>query len=197
MTQSNRVITVGGAQLGPIGLEESRAQVVERLIALMEQAAGRGASLVVFPELALTTFFPRWHFEDQAAIDRFFEREMPGPETQALFDRARELRVGFYLGYAEMTEQGGGTRRYNTAILVDTEGNIVGKYRKVHLPGHADHKPERTWQHLEKAYFDVGDLGFPVWRTMGGVLGMCICNDRRWPETVSYTHLTLPTIYSV
>ena len=183
MTQSNRVITVGGAQLGPIGLEESRAQVVERLIALMEQAAGRGASLVVFPELALTTFFPRWHFEDQAAIDRFFEREMPGPETQALFDRARELRVGFYLGYAEMTEQGGGTRRYNTAILVDTEGNIVGKYRKVHLPGHADHKPERTWQHLEKAYFDVGDLGFPVWRTMGGVLGMCICNDRRWPET--------------
>jgi predicted amidohydrolase len=183
MSQSNRVITVGGAQLGPIGLEESRAQVVERLIALLEQAARHGASLVVFPELALTAFFPRWYFQQQGAIDRFFEREMPGPETRALFDRARALRIGFYLGYAELTEEAGETRRYNTAILVDTEGAIVGKYRKVHLPGHADHKPERTWQHLEKAYFDVGNLGFPVWRAMGGVMGMCICNDRRWPET--------------
>jgi len=53
----------------------------------------------------------------------------------------------------------------------------------VHLPGHAEYEPERPWQHLEKRYFEVGDLGFPVWRTMGGVMGMCLCNDRRWPET--------------
>ena len=69
------------------------------------------------------------------------------------------------------------------AILVDKGGAIVGKYRKVHLPGHADHKPDWPFQHLEKRYFDVGDLGFGTWRTMGGVFGMCICNDRRWPET--------------
>ena len=74
-------------------------------------------------------------------------------------------------------------RRFNTAILVDQAGEIVGKYRKVHLPGHAEYDPERPWQHLEKGYFEPGDLGFPVWRSMGGVMGMCICNDRRWPET--------------
>ena len=81
------------------------------------------------------------------------------------------------------SRDGGALRRYNTAILVDRAGRLVGKYRKVHLPGHAEHEPWRPFQHLEKRYFDVGDLGFPVWRALGGVLGLCICNDRRWPET--------------
>src|SRR5438128_1942749 len=46
----------------------------------------------------------------------------------------------------------------------------------------AEFDKERTHQHLEKRYFEPGDLGFPVWRFMGGIFGMCICNDRRWPE---------------
>ncbi len=66
---------------------------------------------------------------------------------------------------------------------MDRRGRIVGKYRKVHLPGHADHEPTRPFQHLEKRYFEVGDLGFPVFDAFDGKLGMCICNDRRWPET--------------
>ena len=74
-------------------------------------------------------------------------------------------------------------RRFNTAITVDKAGAVVGKYRKTHLPGHAEIDPMRAFQHLEKRYFLPGDTGFPVWRTMGGILGMCICNDRRWPET--------------
>ena len=178
-----RVITIGAAQLGPIARQESRGLVVKRLLDLLGQAQGRGCDLVVFPELALTTFFPRWWMEDQAEIDAFFEREMPGPETRPLFDEAARLGMAFCLGYAELIQEGGALRRYNTSILVDRAGRIVGKYRKVHLPGHAEHEPWRPFQHLEKRYFDVGDLGFPVWRTLGGVLGMCICNDRRWPET--------------
>jgi hypothetical protein len=178
-----RVITVGAAQLGPIARREGRDLVVKRLLDLLGQARGRGCDLVVFPELALTTFFPRWWLEDQAEIDGFFEREMPGPETQPLFDEAARLGIAFCLGYAELTRQGDAPRRFNTSILVDRAGRLVGKYRKVHLPGHADHQPWRPFQHLEKRYFDVGDLGFPVWRALGGVLGMCICNDRRWPET--------------
>jgi predicted amidohydrolase len=178
-----RVITIGAAQLGPIARQESRGLVVKRLLDLLGQAQGRGCDLVVFPELALTTFFPRWWMEDQAEIDAFFEREMPGPETRPLFDEAARLGMAFCLGYAELTQEGGALRRYNTSILVDRAGRIVGKYRKVHLPGHAEHEPWRPFQHLEKRYFDVGDLGFPVWRALGGVLGMCICNDRRWPET--------------
>ncbi len=178
-----RVITIGAAQLGPIARQESRGLVVKRLLDLLGQAQGLGCDLVVFPELALTTFFPRWWMEDQAEIDAFFEREMPGPETRPLFDEAARLGMAFCLGYAELIQEGGALRRYNTSILVDRAGRIVGKYRKVHLPGHAEHEPWRPFQHLEKRYFDVGDLGFPVWRTLGGVLGMCICNDRRWPET--------------
>ncbi len=178
-----RVITIGAAQLGPIARQESRGLVVKRLLDLLGQAQGRGCDLVVFPELALTTFFPRWWMEDQAEIDAFFEREMPGPETRPLFDEAARLGMAFCLGYAELIQEGGALRRYNTSILVDRAGRIVGKYRKVHLPGHGEHEPWRPFQHLEKRYFDVGDLGFPVWRTLGGVLGMCICNDRRWPET--------------
>ena len=179
----SRVITVGAAQLGPIARREGRGEVVKRLLALLGQAHARGCDLVVFPELALTTFFPRWWMEDQAEIDAFFEREMPGPETRPLFDEAARLGLAFCLGYAELTRERGVTRHYNSSILVDRNGHIVGKYRKVHLPGHAGHEPGRPFQHLEKRYFDVGDLGFPVWRALGGVLGMCICNDRRWPET--------------
>jgi predicted amidohydrolase len=179
----SRVITVGGAQMGPIARADSRAVVVHRMLALLDKAHARGCDLVVFPELALTTFFPRWWMESQNEIDSFFESEMPGPDTQALFDRAREYGIGFYLGYAEKTVEDGKTRRFNTSILVDKKSKIIGRYRKVHLPGHSEHEPERPWQHLEKGYFEVGDLGFPVWRSMGGVLGMCLCNDRRWPET--------------
>ena len=178
-----RMITVGAAQLGPIARSESRGQVVKRLLALLGEAHGRGCDLVVFPELALTTFFPRWWMEDQAEIDAFFEREMPGPETRPLFAEARRLGMGFCIGYAELAIEEGLTRRYNTSILVDKAGRLVGKYRKIHLPGHAEHEPWRAFQHLEKRYFEVGNLGWPVWRALGGLFGMCICNDRRWPET--------------
>ena len=178
-----RFVTVGAAQLGPIARSETRAQVVKRLLELLHEAKSRGCDVVVYPELALTTFFPRWWMEDPAEVDAFFEREMPGPDTRPLFDEARRLGLGFCLGYAELAREKGGTRRFNTAILVDAGGSIVGKYRKVHLPGHRDHEPARPFQHLEKRYFEVGDVGFPVFRAFGGVIGMCICNDRRWPET--------------
>jgi predicted amidohydrolase len=179
----SRIVTVGAAQLGPIARTDSRADAVARLIALMRQAAAHGCDLVVFPECALTAFFPHWYYERQADIDAFFEREMPNAATQPLFDCARELRIGFYLGFAELTNEGGQPHHFNTSILVDKSGRIVGKYRKVHLPGHAEHEPWRPFQNLEKRYFEVGNLGFPVFRAFDGIVGMAICNDRRWPET--------------
>jgi N-carbamoyl-D-amino-acid hydrolase len=135
---------------------------------------------VVFPELALTTFFPRWFTEDQAEVDGWFEREMPSAETKPLFDEAQRLGVGFCLGYAELTDDGA---HYNTQILVERDGSVVGKYRKVHLPGHEEPEPWRPFQHLERRYFDPGPDGFSVWRAFGAIVGMAICNDRRWPET--------------
>lgn len=178
-----RVIRVGGAQLGPIQRADSRESVVARLLALLDQAHAAGCGFVVFPELALTTFFPRWDVGNVEEADAFYETAMPSAATRPLFERAKQYGIGFYLGYAEKTVEDGRARRFNTAILVDPEGRIVGKYRKVHLPGHAENDPGRAFQHLEKKYFEVGDLGFPVWRFMGGIFGMAICNDRRWPET--------------
>lgn len=178
----SRDIILGAAQLGPIARMETRAQVVARLLVLMREAHYLRCDIVAFPEMALTTFFPRWALEDEAEIDSFYETAMPGPETKVLFDEAAKLGIGFSLGYAELVIEGSKKRRFNTSILVDKTGRIVGKYRKVHLPGHAD-VLDRPGQHLEKKFFEVGDLGFPVFRAFNGIFGMCICNDRRWPET--------------
>src|SRR5689334_1684592 len=175
-----RVIHVAAAQLGPIQKADSREAVVKRMIALMDEAKAKGADLIVYPELALTTFFPRWYMTDQADVDAWFEREMPNAATRPLFEEAAASRIAISFGYAELTPDG---HHFNTAILVDRDGRIAGKYRKVHLPGHDEFDPARAFQHLEKRYFEPGDLGFPVWRTLGGIVGMCICNDRRWPET--------------
>jgi predicted amidohydrolase len=178
-----RHLITASAQMGPISKSETRKDTVARLLAMMREAHGRGAKLVVFTEMALTTFFPRWLIEDEAELDSYYETAMPSLATQPLFDESAKLGIGFYLGYAELVIEGGVKHRFNTSILVDQTGRIVGKYRKVHLPGWAEPLPNRPFQHLEKRYFEPGDLGFPVWRTMGGIMGMCICNDRRWPET--------------
>lgn len=167
------------AQVGGIQPSEDRPAVLARLIRLLEEAAERDAEFVVFPELALTTFFPRYWTENGDTIDAWFESAMPNPAVQPLFDRAAALGVGFYLGYAERTDGG---HHYNTAVIVNKAGDICGKYRKIHLPGHSDNRHALQAQHLEKKYFEVGDLGFGVFEVDGLKVGLCLCNDRRWPE---------------
>ncbi|KKW68789.1 N-carbamoyl-D-amino acid hydrolase [Lampropedia cohaerens] len=179
-----RSFVMAVAQMGAVNLDDSRASVVARLVEMLKEAKGRGAQFVVFPELALTTFFPRYWMEEAEAQARFFEQTLPSAQTLPLFDAARDLGLGFYLGYAELTPEG---TPYNSAVIVRPDGSIAGKYRKIHLPGHSDHKPAAPFQHLEKKYFEVGDLGFGVHDVpLGGAqvrMGMCLCNDRRWPET--------------
>ena len=175
-----RIIKIAAAQLGPVQRNETRQAVVARMLALMQRAADQQCDLIVYPELALTTFFPRWYVEDRAEADIWFECDMPNAATRPLFEQAKALGMAMSFGYAERTPEG---RHFNTSILVDKSGRMIGKYRKVHLPGHAEYDPGRSFQHLEKRYFEPGDLGFPVWRFEGGIVGMCICNDRRWPET--------------
>ena len=176
----SRIITVGAAQLGPIQKEHTRASAVERLIALLRQASDHGCDLVVFPELALTTFFPRWFVDDITDANHWYETSMPSAETQPLFDEARRLSIGFSLGYAELTPDG---HRFNTQILVEKDGAVVAKYHKVHIPGHEHHEPDRPFQHAERYYFEPGPEGFGVWKAFGARMGMMICNDRRWPES--------------
>ena len=177
-----RVLRAAAAQMGPTQKADSREHTLGRMLALLEESAACGTTLVVFPELAFTTFFPRWLIEGEA-LDHYFERGMPNPAVQSLFDRARELGIGFYVGYAELTSDG---RRFNCSILVDRDGEILGRYRKVHLPGSVEPRAGATYQQLEKRYFEYGDLGFPAFRAgpdwSHAIMGMMICNDRRWPE---------------
>ena len=175
-----RLITVGAAQLGPIQKEDSRESAVRRMIDLLRQASSKKCDLVVFPELALTTFFPRWFVDDIKTADHWYETEMPSLTTKPLFDTAKELGIGFSLGYAELTATG---ERFNTQVLVERDGTVVAKYRKVHIPGHEEHEPDRPFQHAERYYFTPSEEGFGVWKAFGGRMGMMICNDRRWPET--------------
>lgn len=179
----NRNLITAAAQMGPISKHESRSDTVGRLIEMMRESKARGCELVVFTEMALTTFFPRWMIEDEAELDSYYEIDMPSAATQPLFDEAKKLSIGFYLGYAELIIKDGLKRRFNTSILVDSNARIIGKYRKIHLPGHYEPQPNRDFQHLEKRYFEPGDLGFPVFKAFNGHMGMAICNDRRWPET--------------
>ena len=177
-----RTLRIAGAQMAGTQKADTRRHTLDRLIALLEQAAADRATLVVFPELAFTTFFPRWLIPTTQERDTYFEREMPNPRVQPLFTRARELNIGFHIGYAERTPEG---KRFNTSIIVNPDGTLLGKYRKIHLPGSVEPREGARFQQLEKRYFDYGDLGFPTFRApqfAGGILGMLICNDRRWPE---------------
>ncbi|OZI30740.1 N-carbamoyl-D-amino-acid hydrolase [Bordetella genomosp. 10] len=189
----SRTITVAAAQLGPIQKAEGREVAVGRMLRLLDRAHQRGAEVVVFPELALTTFFPRWYTENLDDADHWYEQTLPSPQTQPLFDAIRRYGLTIYLGYAEIAheadEQGvQRKRRFNTAVIIAPNGEVILKYRKVHLPGHAEFATHRKVQHLEKRYFEVGNLGFPVVRAPVGKagvevnMGMLICNDRRWPE---------------
>ncbi|MBE9639985.1 N-carbamoyl-D-amino-acid hydrolase [Salipiger mangrovisoli] len=171
---------IGGAQIGGIQKDETREEVIARMIALMDEAQAKGVKFLVYPEMTLTTFFPRFYVEDRAEFDHWFETQMPNPAVQPLFDKAKACGMGFTFGYCELTPEG---EHFNTSIIVSPEGEIVLTYRKTHLPGHAEFEPERTHQHLEKRYFLPGDTGFGVVKNQGVIMGMAICNDRRWPET--------------
>ena len=186
----SRILHVAAAQMGPVQRDHTRADVVERLIVMLREAADRGADLVVFPELALTTFFPRWWFDHQHEIDAFFETEMPGPDTKPLFDEARDLGVGFSLGYAELTHvetpehPEGETRRYNTMILVDQHGpRSSTATTRCTCPGTPTSSRGGSSSTSSRATSTPGPRASSPSGPSAGIVGQLICNDRRWPET--------------
>src|SRR5260370_18320370 len=120
----DRRLTLAVGQLGPIARDEPRAAVVRRLIVLLETAKARCAALAVFPEMALTTFFPRWHIADEAELESFFEREMPNEATAPLFETAARLGIGFYLGYSQLIGGGNSKPCLNPPIPLDRSGLI-------------------------------------------------------------------------
>ncbi|KAK4542026.1 hypothetical protein LTR36_007226 [Oleoguttula mirabilis] len=202
----SRKITVAAAQVGAIDLTTPKKAVVARLLKLLHEAAGKKVKIVVFPECTLTTFFPRHLIPSQEELDKYFEHGediTQSPDVKPLFDEAKALGIDIVLGYAERTPDGTG---YNTCVYYSaSEGKVLSKYRKIHLPGTSEpFEDPKAVNQLEKRYFTPGNLGFEAFRASGMVqdavkketvkegestigkgdpiMGMLICNDRRWPE---------------
>jgi N-carbamoyl-D-amino-acid hydrolase len=169
-----RQVKVAAAQMGPINEGTGRDEVVDRMLVLLEQAITEQVDLIAYPEMALTTYFPKRIRED---YDQFFENEVPPKALEPVLRRAREKGVAAHVGFCEKA----GGRYFNTALLTDEAGTLVGTYRKIHLPGRPS--PDGFAQVYEVRYFETGDTGYRVFPTCKARIGIAICQDRRYPES--------------
>ncbi|MGK8505556.1 nitrilase-related carbon-nitrogen hydrolase [Nocardia asiatica] len=131
------------------------------------RAAARGASVLCFQEL----FYGPYFCQQQDTRFHEYAESVPGPTTERFAELARELGVVLILPVYEQEQPG---LRYNTAAVIDADGSYLGKYRKHHLP-----HVHGFW---EKFYFRPGNLGWPVFDTAVGKVGVYICYDRHFPE---------------
>lgn len=204
---SSRVVRVAAAQVGPVHQWSERTETLQRLIRLLEEAAEKGAQVVLYPEIAFTTFFPRYFISDEEDLKKWFEIGDDITRSSAsaqLFQRALELKVDICIGYAERTNDG---HSYNSCVYFSASTSaILKKYHKSHLPGTKEpYADSDAINQLEKRYFEEGEGGFEAFRVpnlvehalkktsetredtdsegLGDpIIGLIICNDRRWSE---------------
>jgi N-carbamoylputrescine amidase len=146
----------------------------QRGIDFVRAASGQGAQIICLPELFRSQYFCQT--EDHANFT--LAEEIPGRSTSLLGDVARELGVVIV---ASLFEKRGAGVYHNTAAIIDADGNLLGKYRKMHIP-------DDPLYH-EKFYFTPGDLGFRAWETQHGKIGVCVCWDQWYPEAARLTAL--------
>ena len=146
----------------------------KRAIQFIRDAAKKGAQIVCLPELF------RWQYFCQTEDHKNFElaEEVPGRSTSALGDIARETGVVIIASLFERRSAG---VYHNTAAIIGADGELLGKYRKMHIP-------DDPLYH-EKFYFTPGDLGFQAWPTPQGKIGVCVCWDQWYPEAARLTAL--------
>jgi predicted amidohydrolase len=166
-----RMLVVAAGQTGPAS--DDRATNADTVIRLMDEAAGSGAKIICLPELSLTKYFGHWNTRDHA---RMFD-EVPGHATRRIQETAARHGLAVVLPLAERD----GITLYNTALVIGARGEILGRYRKMHLPGSFP-LPDRGAFTYERLYFTPGKLGFPVFDVAGVKGGIQICHDRNFPE---------------
>jgi N-carbamoylputrescine amidase len=150
-------------------IEDIKRDMIEVHEALLRQAAEQGAEVVCFQEIFYGPYFPADQDRKWYALT---EQVPEGPTTQRFADLAKELGVVLVLPVYEEEKTG---IYYNTAAVVDADGGYLGKYRKHHIP----HCAPGFW---EKFFFKPGNLGYPVFETAAGRIGVYICYDRHFPE---------------
>jgi N-carbamoylputrescine amidase len=150
------------------------AENLEKALSGIREAAARGAKIVCLPELFRSRYFC------QAEDPSFFDlaEPVPGPTTAAVGDLARELAV---VVVAPVFERRAAGIYHNSAVVVEADGTIAGRYRKMHIP----HDP----LYYEKYYFTPGDLGFRSFVTRHARVGPLICWDQWYPEAARLTAL--------
>ena len=169
-----RQVKVAAAQMGPINEGTGRDEVVDRMLVLLEQAITEQVELIAYPEMALTTYFPKRIRDD---YDQFFEHEVPPKALEPVLRRAREACVAVHVGFCEKADG----HYFNTALLTDERGGLAGTYRKIHLPGRP--APDGVAQVYEVRYFETGNTGYRVFPLAKARVGIAICQDRRYPES--------------
>lgn len=175
-----RFVKVAAAQMGPNNEGTPREEIVDRMLALLQQAVADGVELIAYPEMALTTYFPKRIRSD---FDQFFETEVPPKALEPLLRHAAAARVAVHVGFCEKADG----KYFNTALLTDRDGRLCGTFRKIHLPG--TKAADGFAQVYEPYYFAHGDTGYRVFDAAGARIGIAICQDRRYPE--SYRCLAL------
>jgi N-carbamoylputrescine amidase len=146
-----------------------RVAMIEKHMKLIEQAAREGVQVLSLQELFYGPYFPaeqsmRWY--------GLTERVPDGPTVQLMMETAKRLGIVLVVPIYEVEGTG---IYYNTAAVIDADGRFLGKYRKSHLP----HCHPGFW---EKFYFRPGNLGYPVFETAVGKVGVYLCYDRHFPE---------------
>ncbi|MCH1506633.1 MAG: carbon-nitrogen hydrolase [Verrucomicrobiales bacterium] len=162
-------VTLGLPQFA--ALPEPTANLA-RAETMIRQAASQGAQIVCLQELCSTLYFCQ--IEDPTHFD--LTEAMPGPTTDRFGQLAKELGIVIVLPLFEKRATG---VYHNTAAVIDADGTLLGKYRKMHIP-------EDPGFH-EKFYFTPGDLGYQAWETAFGTIGVLICWDQWYPEAARLT----------
>jgi len=157
------MLKIAGIQ---INCSPEREKNIERARLLVSLAAEKGARIVCFQQLFNTHWFPM----DINSENFRLAEEVPGPSVEALQEEARKAEAVIVLPMFERD----GDRYFNSAVVLDADGELLGTYRKVHVP------QIPLWE--ERAYFSPGDKGFPVFSTRYGTLGVQICWDNFFPE---------------
>ena len=147
---------------------------LERAISKIKAAAAEGADLVCLPELFRSQYFCQT--EDATLFD--LAETVPGPTTQALGKVAKKLKIVIVAPVFERRAPG---LYHNSAAILDSDGQIAGLYRKMHIPDDP--------AYYEKFYFTPGDLGFRAFHTRVGRIGILICWDQWYPEAARLTAL--------
>jgi N-carbamoylputrescine amidase len=155
--------------------EETPAANVRKTIPRIEEAAARGAKIIGLQEMFTTKYFC---VEQDPKHFNLAEPIPSGPSVTALAEVARKLGVVII---APLFEARGSEVFHNSAAIIDADGTVLGKYRKMHIPQDPGFE--------EKFYFTPGDLGFRTWKTAFGQIGVLICWDQWYPEAARLTAL--------